>query len=77
MQSKLAVFVVLVLIPVLIVALPVDVCRSCLQRSRIDGESRAHLLVEEGEFQKCYKMSYASFNALAEKLKPYLVVDEQ
>ncbi|KAE9017752.1 hypothetical protein PR002_g13302 [Phytophthora rubi] len=77
MEIKLPVFLVLLLLLVLLVALPVDMRRKCRQRERIDWETYAQRLVDEGLFHKCYKMSCSSFMALAVKLEPYLPVDEK
>ncbi|KAE8915832.1 hypothetical protein PF005_g4588 [Phytophthora fragariae] len=65
MEIKLPVFLVLLLLLVLLVALPVDMRRKCRQCERIDGETYAQRLVDEGLFHKCYKMSFSSFMALA------------
>ncbi|KAG6954947.1 hypothetical protein JG688_00012118 [Phytophthora aleatoria] len=51
MESRL----VSLLLVVLIVALPVDIRRKCLQHSRINWMERSQLLVDEGQFQRCYK----------------------
>ncbi|KAF1787703.1 hypothetical protein GQ600_21470 [Phytophthora cactorum] len=69
MESRL----VSLLLVVLIVALPVDIRRKCLQHSRINWMERSQLLVDEEVLQ----MSYASFIALAVKLEPFLPVDEK
>ncbi|POM62800.1 hypothetical protein PHPALM_27989 [Phytophthora palmivora] len=49
----------------------------CRLRTRIDWESHSQLLSDEDHFKKYYKMSYASFMALAAKLETYLAVDEK
>ncbi|KAE8956887.1 hypothetical protein PF002_g32737 [Phytophthora fragariae] len=75
MENKLPVFLVLLLLLVLLVALPIDMRQTCRQRKRIDWEAYAQRLVDEGQFHKCYKMSFSSFMALAAMLEPYLPVD--
>ncbi|KAE9188111.1 hypothetical protein PF004_g22599 [Phytophthora fragariae] len=75
MENKLPVFLVLLLLLVLLVALPIDMRQKCRQRKRIDWEAYAQRLVDEGQFHKCYKMSFSSFMALAAMLEPYLPVD--
>ncbi|KAE8960757.1 hypothetical protein PF001_g30564, partial [Phytophthora fragariae] len=75
MENKLPVFLVLLLLLVLLVALPIDMRQKCRQRKRIDWEAYAQRLVDEGQFDKCYKMSFSSFMALAAMLEPYLPVD--
>ncbi|KAF4149359.1 hypothetical protein GN958_ATG01496 [Phytophthora infestans] len=64
----------ILLLFVLIIALPVDTRRKCLHRAGLDWNADAQRLIDEGQFHKCYKMSYSSFMALAKKLEPYLPV---
>ncbi|KAE9195716.1 hypothetical protein PF005_g17173 [Phytophthora fragariae] len=77
MESRLTALIVLLLLVVILVDLPVGMRRRYRLRTRIDWESHYQLLSDEDQFKKYYKMSYASFMALAAKREPYLAVDEK
>ncbi|KUF93215.1 hypothetical protein AM588_10009113 [Phytophthora nicotianae] len=77
METKIACVTMILLLLLLIIVLPIDTRRKCLHRVRIDWDQYSQCLIDEGQFHKCYKMSYSSFMALAEKLEPYLLVDER
>ncbi|OWZ04056.1 hypothetical protein PHMEG_00024112 [Phytophthora megakarya] len=77
MEIQPPAIVVLTLLLVVVVVLPIDRRHKCFRRSRINWEEHAQLLVKEKQYQKCYKMSYTSFMALAAKLELYLSVNEK
>ncbi|KAG6949744.1 hypothetical protein JG687_00014657, partial [Phytophthora cactorum] len=60
-----------------LLGIPAGTLHRCLERQRLNWESHAQILEEEGEFQKCYKISRASFMALNAKLEPYLRVEDR
>ncbi|ETN10681.1 hypothetical protein PPTG_22678 [Phytophthora nicotianae INRA-310] len=77
METKIACVTMIPLLLLLISVLPIDTRQKCLHRVRIDWDQFSQRLIDEEQFHKCYKMSYSSFMALAEKLEPYLLVDER
>ncbi|KAF4033836.1 hypothetical protein GN244_ATG14212 [Phytophthora infestans] len=72
MEGDLGAILTLLLALLPLVVLAAESRRQCRHR-----KAHGRLLVDEGQFQKCYKMSYESFMALATKLDPYLRVDEK
>jgi hypothetical protein len=48
----------------------------CLLRKRMDWAHGSKILLAEGQFMRCYKMSYRAFEELVEKLAPALQVNE-
>ncbi|ETO81929.1 hypothetical protein F444_03844 [Phytophthora nicotianae P1976] len=77
MEGDVGAILTLLLALLPLVALAAEARRQCRHRVRVDWKAHGGLLVDEGQFQKCYKMSYESFMALATKLDPYLRVDEK